>query len=61
MSHKKKSRKASKKKSRKKKSRKSKRPLNVYMKFAAKHRKTVMKKFQDQGKTGRALISATLY
>ena len=29
------------------------------MKFAAKHRKNVMKKFQDQGKSGRDLISAT--
>ena len=60
---KKKSRK-SKKKSRKskKKSRKSKkksRKLNVYMIFAAKHRKNVMKKFKDQGKSGRDLISAT--
>ena len=60
---KKKSRK-SKKKSRKpkKKSRKPKkksRKLNVYMIFAAKHRKNVMKKFKDQGKSGRDLISAT--
>ena len=62
-SRKKKSRKP-KKKSRKpkKKSRKPKkksRKLNAYMKFAAKHRKNVMKKFKDQGKSGRDLISAT--
>ena len=59
-----KSPKKSKKRSRKskKKSRKSKkksRKLNVYMIFAAKHRKNVMKKFKDQGKSGRDLISAT--
>jgi len=72
-SRKKKSRKASKKKSRKKKSKKKKsrkkkskkkksgkkRPLNEYMKFAGKHRKSVMNKFQEQGKKGRDLISAT--
>ena len=53
----KKSRKASRKKSRKPK--KKSRKLNAYMTFAAKHRKNVMKKFKDQGKKGRDLISAT--
>ena len=50
-------RKRSNKKSRKLK-KKSRKP-NVFMIFAAKHRKNVMKKFKDQGKSGRDLISAT--
>ena len=39
--------------------RKRKRKLNVYMRFAQKHRKSVMAKYKKKGYTGRKLIGAT--